>query len=226
MWPAIASLGASAISGLSSAASLQQQGSFNSSEASKQRMWEEQMSNTAHRREVLDMQAAGLNPYLSAMGGSGASSPSGSSASVSAPDYSGISDSLKQFAMMMARNEVNIGNATAKNIDADTRAKQAQTMNYDMDTVRLGAVAKGDSVSSAFAHQRWMYYLSEMTPSEREIFMRSQMYPGGPVGLVHNLAGGVGNLLDSVASSAKSVLQRFLPSSPVPPYGGLSPLRR
>lgn len=54
---------------------------FSAAQAAKNRDWQKMMSDTAHQREVKDLQAAGLNPILSALGGNGAAVTSGATAS-------------------------------------------------------------------------------------------------------------------------------------------------
>ena len=54
---------------------------FNSTEALKDREFQERMSNTAYQRAVEDMRKAGLNPILAYANG-GASTPGGSGATI------------------------------------------------------------------------------------------------------------------------------------------------
>lgn len=58
----------------------QQANLFNAQQAQINRDFQERMSNSAYQRQMADMEKAGLNPML-VMGGSGASTPSGASAS-------------------------------------------------------------------------------------------------------------------------------------------------
>lgn len=65
------------------------QGEYNKREAQRNRDWQEYMSNTAMQRAVKDYKDAGLSPAMMFAGGGGntASTPSGSSAQISKPEF-------------------------------------------------------------------------------------------------------------------------------------------
>lgn len=156
---------------------------FNAEQAKLNRDWQETMSNTAHQREVADLIAAGLNPVLSA-GGSGASSPAGSSATGSTASVdTSVTSALAQYAMTL------LNSATA--ITTADISKNAMTQTAG---INAGATAYMADKS----YQSSVYGSNKSYESAENI---AKNYPSNPYQLGSSVFGGATNFANVLTSA-------------------------
>lgn len=175
---------------------------FNSKEAQKNRDWQERMSNSAHQREVRDLLAAGLNPVLSALGGSGASTPSGASASGSAASgysSSGASGSVDTSAAQLFGSVFNA--LINRQTSLDIAGIQAGINKYMSDNSLHGILGSA-SITAQNA-----YKIAKMNNEFSDYVQKT--YPSNMWQLLNNSLGYYSDVLEGNGSNSGSGLARL-----------------
>lgn len=142
---AIGPFGAAVFSGLAGLLGGERRNQASAAEARRNREFQERMSSSSHQREVADLRAAGLNPILSATGGSGASSPGGSMAQFQDVVTPAISTALtvrrfRQELKNLQKQEwltdaqtFNVAQSTAESIQReDNYRRQGRLLDFSM----------------------------------------------------------------------------------------------
>ena len=155
----LGSLFSSNSSAQNNAANIQMQretNQMNIEEAARNRQFQEQMSSTAYQRSYQDMQKAGLNPMMMFGSGAAASSPSGSQASLQAP----------QARENPGRAFESLGEHAAKAVNSAVQVKTMDKMsdemsNLEVENERLRKLTEQIGASTATERERARLVRSE-----------------------------------------------------------------
>ena len=133
-----AAMGAGLVSGVLGLFGQSQANKANAKEAAKNRDFQERMSNTSHQRQVADLEAAGLNPLLSATGG--ASQPGGAQAQMQNVGASAIdaANTGMQLRLAMKKQKQEIAN-----LKATEKKTKSETTGVDQMNIIKGPLTRG-----------------------------------------------------------------------------------
>lgn len=150
---------------------------MNQAMAREQMAFQERMSNSAHQREMEDLRNAGLNPILSATGGSGASVPSGSSSTAIAPQShfaEALSGSINSgLSLAAAESDLNFKNSqTAKTLaDTANSLEQAKVISESIRGQKLSNAKQAATFDADVLHAK--------SSSQREGYEATRSYYEG-----------------------------------------------